>query len=425
MWKGSCIILSGIEFTGHGQRSDGKYLIDMKERIFSILLWIAALSGTAYLIMLGFFYVLCLDDYGWIWFAEEGYGRLMEFSYMEWQSRFSAYMVNGVLWQLMGRMTNWLPWTILQLAVGYLSAWLLWRSVGHVKDVWNQWGLAILTTNVGILAMFEPSTFFWVCCPNYIHAIWATELLVYFNFFSKEKQWFRWLMVVLCAFYISGNAENYTPLVCMVWGCVFLWCFLIEKQYKWWQYYETNMVLIVTLITGVGFLAQLFAPGNAVRMASVSRDFMGNFAIIPFAKSTFVASSVFILRIISRSGYYLLLFPLFLYVGNKIELQDTFSWKRFWIWLCLLIGFIVIAVATCVYGVGWYASLRAYSFMSFAVLAFVAYWTILYGKHLGEKTWVHPLAVAGMVAITGIGNVPRKRLASMISAGWTILWMGF
>lgn len=375
----------------------------MKEKIFSIVLWFAALSGTAYLMMLGFYYVLCLDDYGWIWFAEEGYGRLMEFSYMEWQSRFSAYMVNGLLWQLMGRMTNWLPWTILQLTVGYTSAWLLWRSVGHIKNVWNQWGLAILTTNIGILAMFEPSTFFWVCCPNYIHAIWATELLVYFNFFSKEKQWLRWVMVVLCAFYISGNAENYTPLVCMVWGCVFFWRFVVEKQYKWWQHSETHMILIATLIMGLGFLAQLFGPGNAVRVAGEETGgFMEQFALIPFVKKTSLASFVFILRIISRSGYYLLLLPLFLYIGTQIDIADTFSRKRFFIWLCLLLGFIIIAVATCVYGVGWYASLRAYSFMSFVVLAFIAYWAILYGRHLAEKKWMHALAVVGMVVITGI-----------------------
>lgn len=375
----------------------------MKEKLFTIFLWVAAISGTAYLLMLGFFYVLALDDYGWIWFAEEGYGRLMEFSYLEWQSRFSAYMVNGVLWQAMGRMTNWLPWTILQLAVGYTSAWLLWRSVGHVKNICNQWGLAILTTNIGILAMLEPSTFFWVCCPNYIHAVWATELLAYFNFFSKEKSWLRWLMVAICAFYISGNAENYTPLVCMVWGCIFLWRVLGKKQYKWRLYNETHMVLIATIIMGAGFLAQLFGPGNAVRVEGESLGgFMEDFALLPFLKKTAVANLVFILRIISRSGYYLLLFPLFLYVGSKLEIDDSFTWKRFLIGLFILLALIVIAVATCVYGVGWYASLRAYSFMSFLLLAFVAYWSILYGRHLGEIKWIYPLSIASMVVITCI-----------------------
>ncbi len=377
----------------------------MKERIFTIVLWIAALAGTGYLLMLGFYYVLALDDYGWIWQAEQGYWKLIEYTYMEWQSRFTAYMVDGALWILMGRMTNWLPWTILQLAVGYVSAWLLWRSTGHIKDVWNQWGLAILTTNIGILAMFEPSTFFWVCCPNYIHAIWATELLVYFNFFSKEKHWFRWLMVVLCAFYISGNAENYTPLVCMVWGCIFLWQFFVKKQHKWWQNEEVHMALIATLIIGAGFLAQLFAPGNAVRLQyEGTRRFMGHFALIPFMKSTVVASMVFMFRILSRSGYYLLLIPIFLYIGSRIEIKDTFTWRRLGIWSALLLVFIVISVAECVYGVGWYASLRAYSFMSFVVLAFITYWSILYGKHLGEKKWMQPLAIAGMAATIGIGT---------------------
>ena len=374
-----------------------------KAKIFTIFLWITALSGTAYLLMLGLYYVLALDDYGWIALAEEGYGRLIVFSYMEWQSRFSAYMVNGVLWRLIGHMTNWLPWTILQLAVGYTSAWLLWRSVGHIKYMWDQWGLAILTTNIGILAMFEPSTFFWVCCPNYIHAIWATELLVYFNFFSKEKHWFRWLMVVLCAFYISGNAENYTPLVCMVWGCIFLWQLFVKKQYKWWQNEEVHMALIATLIIGAGFLAQLFAPGNAVRVAAEgSRGFMEHFAWMPFLKSTFVASMVFMFRIISRSGYYLFVVPILMYIGSKLEISDTFSWKRFFVWLCLLVGFIVISVAECVYGVGWYASLRAYCFMSFVILVFIAYWAILYGRYLGEKRWMYPLTIVSMVAITGI-----------------------
>lgn len=375
----------------------------MREKIFTILLWIAALSGTVYLLMLGFYYVLALDDYGWIALAEEGYERLMEFSYLEWQSRFSAYMVNGLLWRWMGRMTNWLPWTILQLGTGYTSAWLLWRSVGYVKDPWNQWGLAILTTNIGILAMFEPSTFFWVCCPNYIHAIWATELLLYFNFYSNEKQWLRWLMLILCAFYISGNAENYTPLVCMVWGCIFLWQIMEQKHYKWWQYDETKMVLVATVIMLAGFFAQLFAPGNAVRVATEgSRGFMAHFAVAPFVRSTIIASLVFMFRIVSRSGYYLLLIPVCFYIGARLDIQNSFSWKKFAWWAIVLLAFIVISVATCVYGVGWYATLRAYSFMSFVILAFVAYWAILFGRYLGEKKWLCPLAVACMIVIAGM-----------------------
>ena len=375
----------------------------MKTKLFSILLWVAALSGTAYLLMLGYYYVLALDDYNWIWHAEKGYWYLVRFTYMEWQSRFSAYMVDGILWLLMGRMTNWLLWTLLQLAVGYTSAWLLWRSTGYIRNIWNQWGMAILTTNIGILAMFEPSTFFWVCCPNYIHAIWATELLVYFNFFSKEKQWLRWLMVVLCAFYISGNAENYTPLVCMVWGSIFLWQFIVKKQYKWWQHAETNMVLVSTVIMMAGFLAQLFAPGNAVRIAAEeSSGFMEHFELLPFVKSTIVASMVFVFRIVSRSGYYLLMLPIFLYIGSQLEIEDTFSWKNLWIGTGILLIFIVISVATCVYGVGWYASLRAYSFMSFVILAYAAYWCVSIGRHIKERKWIYVLSIICLVAIAGI-----------------------
>ena len=55
-----------------------------------------------------------------------------------------------------------------------------------------------------------------------------------------------------------------------------------------------------------------------------------------------------------------------------------------------------------VYGVGWYATPRAYCFMSFVVLSFVAYWGVVIGRHVGEKKWLYSLAIAGCLAITGI-----------------------
>ena len=87
--------------------------------IVKVCLLIAAVVSSAYLLMLGWYNTLSLDDYGFVADIEEqGPWEFTKNMYLNWQGRFSAFFVSSYLMPIFGRMSNMLPYTVFQMAVG-------------------------------------------------------------------------------------------------------------------------------------------------------------------------------------------------------------------------------------------------------------------------------------------------------------------
>lgn len=360
-----------------------------------ILVVLAATATTAYLLMLGWFNTLSLDDYGFA--VDLTHYSLLQWTkhmYMNWQGRFSTFLINGCLFKLFGHSCTLFPWTTIHLMFGYGVLYLYFRNVLHIEDVANRIAMTVLVTNITIMSVFEISTFYWLCCAGYFLVIYATLLLFYVIYVAKWKEWLKAIVAVLCALYISGSAENYTPLVLMVLGL--LWLRDAIRDTKWSSFNAAFsrhwLTFIVCAILGIGFIAMVAAPGNKVRMQNGEEivGFMYDFNAVLFVKKTIIANVIFALRLISRGLYWLGLLPIFIYVGkmlreNGVTITSNKVGKRILVATILLIGFIFIAVTACVYGIGYYPPLRSMSFISFVMMAYLCYIGCLLGYRIAEK----------------------------------------
>ena len=386
-------------------------------RVIMALLVLAAVCSTAYLLMLGWFNTLSLDDYGfavdlshlspWEWTKRQ---------YMEWQGRFSSFLVSGYIFEIWGRSTSLFSWTVIHLLLGYAVAYLYIRDVLKVKYVVNRIAITVLVSNITIMSVFEISTFYWLCCAGYFLVIYATLLLFYVLFVSKWKEWVNIIIAMVCALYISGSAENYTPLVLMILGVIWLVALIRDtKQSSFKDAFGKHWLLFaVCAILGLGFIAMVVAPGNKVRMAQgdgAMAGFMYQFNLVMFVKKTIIANVIFMLRVLSRSLYWIGVLPIFMFVGklmqeNKVEILQVKLWKGIGFATLILLGFIFIAVTACVYGLGYYPPLRSMSFVSYAIVVYMTYVGCLIGNKMADKKgtivdWLVAVCAVCWIAFAG------------------------
>lgn len=374
------------------------------------LLLIAAVATTAYILMLGWFNMLCLDDYGFAvdisHFSPWEWTKRM---YMTWQGRFSTFMVSGYLFEIWGRSESLFSWTIIHLLLGYGVTYLYARDLLHIKDMVNRIGVTLLVTNITIMSVFEISTFYWLCCAGYFIVIYATLLLFYVIYVAKWKEWLKAIVAIICALYICGSAENYTPLVFMVLGLLWLRDVIRDTKLSSFNvaFRKHWLTFAICAILCIGFIAMVAAPGNKVRMQNGDEivGFMHNFNATLFVKKTIVANVIFAFRLISRGLYWLGLLPIFMYVGkmlrdNGVVIASDKMGKRILVVTIMLVGFIFIAVTACVYGLGYYPPLRSMSFISFVMAAYLCYVGCLMGFLMAEKKSrvVTALAICSFVA---------------------------
>ena len=375
---------------------------DCSNTINIISLIVAAIVSSIYLLMLGWFNAPALDDYGYIYMVEEkGVWGMMATAYNGWQCRFSTFLVNGTIMLLFGRASNLILVTILMLMSGWLLAERLltgiFRKYGIDVPKLQLVCLAVLVVNVSLMAYLEPATFFWLSALNYTISVWMTVLIVYSLFYSEARLWLRWTGAIVASLYISGTAENYTPLVILVLGVVWLGRLIQQRKERPWKE-KTNIMLFVSLmIMGVGFLVMLLGPGNSKRLGNGTE---GEMAIVHLTLgglfvTTIKASAILLLRLFSRSYYYLLLFPVFCGIGANCK-RSIVGGKPLLFnclgILALLVLFIVIAVAACVAGMGWYAPPRAFSYMSFVLTIVCAVLAFSIGRRIKKKGLAHRLS---------------------------------
>ena len=362
--------------------------------VIKVLLFLAAVCTTSYLLMLGYYNSLSLDDYGfavklshmtpWEWTKN---------MYMTWQGRFTGFFVSGYIFKIFGRPESLFLWTIIHLFLGYLIIYLYVRDVFGTKDRLTGWSIAVLVENVTIMSVFEISTFYWLCCAGYFLTIYASLLLFYSLFYATWRILPKSLISVVCAMYISGSAENFTPLILLILGII--WIFVIvhdTKSYSFKIAFINNWLLfVVCVILFIGFLIMVSAPGNMNRLIEDDGivGFMYDFRLSLFIKKTIIANTIFSLRLISRSLYFLCMFPIFSYIGKELGDEHSISKKYFvrkvGLATILLFSFIFISVTVCVYGTGYYPPLRAMSFVPYFVMVYTAYVGYLSGMMMAHN----------------------------------------
>ena len=117
--------------------------------ITNVLLIIAASVTTLYLLMLGWYNTLTLDDYVWIDIENRGIFKWMYHIYMTWEGRWSAFTVDAFLWKIWAHAPNLILFTVLHLALGYITTYCLMKKLlSPKKKNWQLWTYAILMVNI-------------------------------------------------------------------------------------------------------------------------------------------------------------------------------------------------------------------------------------------------------------------------------------
>ena len=376
----------------------------------TLCLALFALASTLYLLMLGWNNALALDDYGYVSLVEKhGVWGMMSIAYHGWQCRFSTFLVNGLILLMFGRAKNLVGVTILMLLLGWGTTCLLFSGINRKYNLGIPIPIvglvSIITVNVGVVSFLEPATFFWLCALNYTISIWMTLLLIYALFFCNGNNAIRWVLTVVSSLYISGTAENYTPLVILVLGIVWL-VRLLYLKLKTSQQKEVNTMLLASLIImGAGFLVMLYGPGNKNRLASLSEESMA-IASLKFSQiilKTVKGSAILLLRELSRLQFFLITFPVFYEIGalycNNRQSQMTIAHAG--LVIALFVLFVIISVAACVVGIGWYAPPRAFSYMSFVMMGVCAYLGVRLGARHHYKKRVVPRSALIFFSLVG------------------------
>lgn len=373
-----------------------------KNRLLKNVLIVPAIVSSLYLLVLGYYALPVADDLGWARQVAEmnpfGFVKMMFFG---WQGRYSALFIDGLLCRSLGWSEHLLSFTVMELLLGYGAVYLLMRDLLKIHDYFLLLTLSITITNLGVMSFPDLGTFFWLCTTNYVHEIWFTLYLVWFVFCCQRK-WLRWVGVLLCSIYLGGCSENYAPVVIFVLGSYLLYRVFTDKEWRIWKSQELLILFVSVFVISCGFLVMYFAPGNAARLsvAQPADALMKHFSLPLFTQKLIKATIVLLLRLLSKSWYFFCAFPLFVFIGTKTEEQIPHrSLKRVLISLGIMLAVIVFSVAVMIYGLGWYATMRANCFMVFIVLAWVAYVGILTGGTLKKNNW-NPLVVLTSLAIS-------------------------
>ena len=389
--------------------------------IYKLGLLIATIISSFYLLMLGRYNVPALDDYGYIAMVEEdGLLGLISTTYNGWQCRFSTFFVNGLFWLVFGRASNLIWVTIIMLLSGWWVTEQLLRGIllrhGLKASRFVLWLVAVLTVNVGVLSFLEPATFYWLCALNYTISIWMTMLLVYAVFYCESKLWLRWILVLVSSIYISGTAENYTPLVIMVLGIVWLIQWIAQRKDGFGKRKENVMLLVSLVIMGIGFGVMLIGSGNKNRLGGGAEGEMAfrGMSLGKVLLTTFKASCILALRFLSKFYYYLLILPVYIGLGLSCEgnLRKRMSIQRTICVLGLLLLFFLVAVLGCVVGMGWYAPPRSFCYMSFVIITVCALLGVSWGASMPHKwvSWVLPsfavVTIACMMVVMCVRDMP-------------------
>lgn len=351
-----------------------------------IFLSIAAIVSTCYLLILGYFALPTADDLGWArQVSDSGIGNFVKKTYFDWQGRYSALFVDGLLCKWLGWNEHLLLYTIVELCLGYFAIFLVLKSFTKCKTI-----LCILSSivlvNLGLLALPEIGTFYWLCTSNYIHEIWFSIYLFWLIIYCENKC-VSWPLSIVFSIYLGGCSENYSPLVVIMLGCLFIVRLIRIKHLKFWMDEQALMSIICALVVLAGFCAMLFAPGNDVRMASEgqSKSFMEHFSFVPFMTSIIKASVIIGLRLLSRGVYFVLMIPIFIFLGHNSLVVREMNISRALVSLFVLCALIGISVAAAVFGLGWYATMRANCYMVFLAMVWLGYVFISTGNKVRQK----------------------------------------
>lgn len=362
---------------------------------FCLIAWIVcALISTAYLLMLGYYNTILLDDYGFmVQLREMSPWNFASTMYMTWEGRFLPFVSSGIVMHLLDGKNNLLWYSLFLLVIGYLCIYALLKTLQPKTKNYVLGGASVIVANMIIMSYFERSTFYWICCFGYTLGLWLTILAFAVILNDKIKRLWSVPLLFVMAVYLGQLSEIYAP-VLLSFGGIFFLMQLVKGGWNNLFNTKTKRKLFFSLvIIFLAFLSVLLAPGNQNRMNADGS--------LPFSLTGYIGMLFFcLMKILLRMHYLLVLFPVFLWIGSKTAIGSRWplqpSWKLFRWSILIFALFIFLASFPCFVAAGFFPPDRSLTFVSLFLVVFTGFWGLLLGSRFKTATVKKVMIVAAL-----------------------------
>jgi hypothetical protein len=375
--------------------------------IFSLL--IVNVFVLYYLLYLGYYNNLLLDDYNFISSIKERGFLAVKDLYFNWTGRYGFVLISNTLYHIYLWTNNLFILTLIQLIIGYGCFYLLFRFLFRQINKGFIFLICVTVVHLAILGLLEFCTFYWVCASPYVTLTPITALLIYAVFNTKLNIYITAPLILITSSIVGGGLETYTPLLILCLSIVFLYR-LTKNGWKSIFNQRLDRQLIAALfLLGIFCLIMILAPGNKVRM---NVDSPAQATGLTLIVKTGTALIKFLFAVGSKLLYFIAAFPLFYWVGyllqqKKVVLSCKYASKKYFIISCfLLLLFLYAGLLPQIYIYSGYLipSLRPYSYTSFVMIAFFGYWGVLSGYKQRHKKVLLITVLVSCLCIIGVSS---------------------
>jgi hypothetical protein len=350
----------------------GEVHISLPKKGFVYLLIGFSLLFLIYVIVVGYYNNLALDDFGYLW-VRRNYGFLNPYTYwyLQWQGRVGPHLLKNAIFSIYDLTNNLVFYSIF---LGTLFIYCINEILKYYFSATRLmlFSYSILLFSALFLTTFELSTFYWIhASPNYFAAI-AFGLLGVVFILKGKPGILNSIFIALCFLYVGSSSEHVGALVCCILFFVLIYIFF-SSAYNFADFnsHVRNFIsgnkglLIALVFCLVAFIAMIFAPGTKVRMSATQQTIAPvHLMQICYDSTKFIGRHFFY-----KLPYFLLYIPLFLLFGSHFKTSKvTCSINFIYVLLfaaVVTVAFIFLSNLPIAYATSSVGPLRSYVYVNF------------------------------------------------------------
>lgn len=363
-----------------------------------------------YWVVLSANYCMHFDDVHFMWqLRDHTIAQYVQEMYITHGGNFAGYALNGIIFTIANWVGDYHFWPIVFYVIGIVLTWCVFHDMPWIKNSGYKGWMGVITLyNVYVLTSIDYAVFTWLCAMQYY--LWGPILCLLVKYLAKERLvWWQWLVLVVMAVFIAGNAVSISTVTFVVLFAYGMWMWYKERWNvrNTWSNPKIKRLLLITALMLVCFAIMFVAPGNWGRMATAN-DIHQPQNLMQFIKAITVCAGMFFYMMAFYLPYHLIAVALGAWAGSKYPMNLPMGKeKTMGLAILLFIVYLLISVVPLAYLSNGFAIQRNYTHVCFfymVILLAIGYiWTSgrkpckVYGvRCTGDGVWC---TVYGVCAI--------------------------
>src|SRR5258706_9778746 len=364
----------------------GEGPVSLPHKIFFYLLTAFNIFFLSYVLTVGYYNRLSLDDYAYLGaMRDNGFLSPFTYWYSHWQGRFGPQFLLNFVFLVYDVTSNLLFYPIL---LSSLFAYSIYQILNYYFSLPKRVLLnySILLFAALLLTGFELSTFFWVNASTMYFGGMLFALLGIVFILKENQSYFRYVVVAICFLYAGSSSEHVGILACfLLFSASFISFYKLDWNFRNFIANPTNKRLLVALFfCSVAFIIMILAPGNKIRIAASAQV---NDPIL-LLKKTYKATMFVCGHLFYKLPYFITFIPPFLLFGSFLKPSKTHN---------LSVGFVLVICAIAILSLIYTGNLpmaythngagplRAYVYITFSVVCFLFLICFYIGRHYRSR----------------------------------------